>query len=168
VGRTYLIDGYNLMHQAPPFSDPSSGSLEERREGLLLRLATYAAIRGTRLQVVFDGPRSASGRSAHPGLSVRFVPAPADNYLRGVIARRQGDRSLVVVTSDRKDIGGYAQASGIEWMTSPDFWAWISRPPRLKGSPDTPDEDASRPSGWTSQDDDDLLKAFGEDGGDDK
>jgi len=164
VGLTYLIDGYNLLHQTPDYADAASGSLEERRDRFLRRLGSYAAMRGVRLQVVFDGVRFSTERDRQAGVSVRFVPATADAYLRGVISRRQGDRSLVVVTSDRKDIGEYARARGVTWMTSPDFWAWITTPPRAKrAGAEFPEEKESRPPGWTPRDDDDLLKAFGED-----
>jgi predicted RNA-binding protein with PIN domain len=157
VGRTFLIDGYNLLHQVLDFN-PGLQELEGMRDRLLHRLVSLSAQKGIKMRVVFDGPFSPSTETLYPGIDVKFAPS-ADNYIRAVIERLSGRRELVIVSSDQKDIGNYASLCGLEWMTSQDFWEWLMIPPkRYSGDGKSDRDDTGAPPGWTSADDEEYLR----------
>ncbi len=158
--RKFLIDGYNLLHLIREFAEPEDESLEARRERLLLRLSELTAGRTLNLQVVFDGPRTVLKREQLPGIQVVFASPSADQYIRRAINRNTRNRNLVIVTSDRKDIGEYARINGIEWMTSQQFWNWLSKALKSKPAADETEHEGSAPPGWTLQDDETLRRAF--------
>lgn len=158
--RTYLIDGYNLLHQVPEFAGPASADLESRRQRLLRRLVGLSAQRRFKITLVFDGAKPHVSKASHQGMDVYFVPSPADNFIRSEIASNERNRHLVIVSSDSKDIGAYARLHGLEWMTSEQFWAWITTSSRPQKGESKREEDGSAPPGWTSKDDDDLKKIF--------
>jgi predicted RNA-binding protein with PIN domain len=161
VSKTYLIDGYNLLHQVEEESGSLDLDLQSRRERLLGQLAALADGRRGKMIVVFDGSGSRNQKQEVLGLEVRYVPAPADNFIRQEIARNQHNRNLVVVTSDRKDIGEYARVCGVTWMTSPQFWQWFTTKPRSRLKSGHPAEGSrGAPKGWTAKDDEELWKAF--------
>lgn len=163
MGRTYLIDGYNLLHQVPEFSQEAQ-ELEMRRERLLRRLVSLSAIRGLKLRVIFDGSRAVPAGKSYPGISVYFATPSADHYIRAVIGQSPGRRDLVIVSSDQKDIGNYARICGIEWMTSQEFWQWLNSPVNKRRPSEKRDrEDTGAPPGWTAADDEKLRRAFGDD-----
>jgi predicted RNA-binding protein with PIN domain len=160
--KTFLIDGYNLLHQIPELAGSPEENLESRRERLVLHLAARASHLGAGLKIVFDGKRPHRSRGKHPGIEVQFVAGTADQFMRQVISRHEHDKNLVIVSSDRKDIGSYAQTCGLEWMTSEQFWIWLGRPRRVPKEPSGREEDGSAPAGWKSEDDEELRKAFGD------
>jgi predicted RNA-binding protein with PIN domain len=103
VGAQLLIDGYNLSRSgAVPLSgDPRS---EAGRQELCGLLAGYAAGKGFRLTVVFDGRgagRPGRGRTAFKGGTALFSSATesADDVIREMA--RNAPAGTVVVTSDR-------------------------------------------------------------------
>jgi predicted RNA-binding protein with PIN domain len=162
VSRLYLIDGYNLLHQIPELTQETL-DLEGRREHLINRLISMTAGRGNKITVVFDGPRSTGSSEQRPGLKVIFAAPSADHYMRYVIAANTDRRDLVIVSSDRKDIGNYARICGIEWMTSTEFWEWLSSKMQLNQPRIDKVNERGAPPGWTARDDDDLINAFGDD-----
>jgi predicted RNA-binding protein with PIN domain len=160
MSRLFLIDGYNLLHQIPQFAD-STEALESRRDRLLHKLVSLSALRGLKLQVVFDGPRPGGGVKL-PGINVFFAAPTADHYIRAVIAQEPGRRDLVIVSSDQKDIGNFARISGIEWQTSQQFWEWLNSAGTASPGADKAKRDGSgAPPGWTPADDEALRRAFG-------
>lgn len=107
--RVLIVDGYNIIHAWPDLRSALTGAgLEESRRLLVAALAEYAAVRGVRVTVVFDGPRTAvaSAPEVIDGVTVRFGGASgsADHVIerlayRAAQAGRAGD--VVVATSDR-------------------------------------------------------------------
>lgn len=99
-GRLVLVDGYNVTKQHRP-----QLALAEQREWLVRLLAGFAARRGARLEVVFDGQAAAGGRSSGRvrGVVVRFSAAgtTADDDLHFAVAALPPDAPVVVVTDDR-------------------------------------------------------------------
>ena len=161
--KTYLIDGYNLLHQIPELAGSPEESLESRRERLVLRLAARTSGSGFHLKIVFDGKRPHRAGEKYTDLEVHFVAGTADQYMRQIISHHEHDKNLVIVTSDRKDIGSYARTCGLEWMTSEQFWTRLGHS-REKGKK-TPsgERDGSAPPGWKPDDDEALRKAFEDD-----
>lgn len=158
--RIFLIDGYNLLHRIEEFAGSAKDSLEDRRERLLRRLVGLSAARKIRLRVVFDGARCHASRSHFHGLAVNFVPPPADSFIRGIIEKNERNRNLVVVSSDRKDIGSYARLHGLEWMTSEQFWEWLNEAGDRRRDRADEEREGSAPPGWSDRDDAALRRIF--------
>ncbi len=164
--KTFLIDGYNLLHQAPGLAGLTSENLEEQRERLIRRLVSLSAGRKLKLHLVFDTSRARGGRTQDPGIRVDFAKPSADAYIRKVISKNQSNRNLIIVSSDRKDIGLYAKTCGIEWMTSRQFWDWLEkRSAKECTDPADGETEGTPPPGWTAEDTARLLRVFnGSDG----
>lgn len=103
MGAQLIIDGYNLARSnaLPLEEDPRS---EEGRRELCGMLAGYAAGKGFRLTVVFDGRgagRPDRSRTAFRGGTALFSSASesADDVIRDMA--RNAPAGTVVVTSDR-------------------------------------------------------------------
>lgn len=133
-----LIDGYNLLHKDPALQKMARHSLEQARETLLDQLAAYRS--GDMLiQVIFDG-RESAGTAARrrAGVDVRFSrpPRSADETILEIIAAAPRRSSLLVVTSDVKDIGRAARAEGARWISSEAFLRrlHVSRGPKARGN----------------------------------
>jgi predicted RNA-binding protein with PIN domain len=103
MGAPLLVDGYNLARSGavPLAEDPLS---EGGRRELCALLAGYAAGKGFRLTVVFDGRgagRAERSRIAFKGVTALFSSASesADDVIRE--AARNAPAGTIVVTSDR-------------------------------------------------------------------
>jgi predicted RNA-binding protein with PIN domain len=82
----YLFDGYNLLHAGPS---------DDRRQ-LIDMLASFAATKGVRGIVVFDG----AGDDTELGpLSVRFTP-DADTMLERLAAENRSRERVLLISSD--------------------------------------------------------------------
>ena len=107
--RVLIVDGYNVIHAWPELKSAlDSAGLEESRRLLTALLAEYAAVRGVRVTVVFDGPRTsvASPPEVVDGVTIRFGGASgsADHVIERLAykASQAGRASdVVVATSDR-------------------------------------------------------------------
>jgi predicted RNA-binding protein with PIN domain len=161
--KTYLIDGYNLLHQIPELAGSPEESLESRRECLVLSLVARAPRTGVHLKVVFDGKKSLRLEQGGGKIEVQFASGSADQYMRRIISRHEHSKNMVIVTSDRKDIGSYARTCGLEWMTSEQFWRWLGHSKNAKKDTSGRERDGSAPPGWKPEDDEALRKAFGDD-----
>jgi len=159
--RTYLIDGYNLLHQVPELECRGSQKLEEGREKLIRRLVALTANRKILFHLVFDTSCPRGGRRQYPGVRVDYASPSADAFIRHIITENQNSRDLVIVSSDRNDIGNYARVCGLEWMTSQQFWAKFK--PRSKTGErflSSFEQKGAAPPGWTPEDDAWLRKKF--------
>jgi predicted RNA-binding protein with PIN domain len=123
VKRKYLIDGYNLLYQFEELRRRMEYDLESAREGMILRLSTFALRKSVDVSVVFDG----SGESISPpgrlrGIQICFSKPPlkADPVIKRMITERKKTEDLVVVTSDR-DIESFARLCGVKVETSQTF-----------------------------------------------
>ena len=129
-----LVDGYNLIHKDPALKELVRHSLEQAREALLDRLAAYRT-GDMIIVVVFDGQagRAGAGSRRRSGVEARFSRAPrsADQAILEIIAAEPRRSSLLVVTSDAKDIGRAARAEGARWISSE---AFLRRLPSGHGS----------------------------------
>lgn len=100
-GRQILVDGYNVSKQ-----HRSHLSLADQRAWLTQLLAGFAARRGVRCEVVFDGQAPPGGQSSSRlrGVTVRFSSAgtTADEDLEFAVAALPPDEPVVVVTDDRE------------------------------------------------------------------
>ena len=118
-----LIDGYNVIRQSESLSAMERASLEEGRDALLERLASYKRIKHHPITVVFDGthaPNPLQRRSRHKGINIIFSrPGElADTVIKRLVTR-EGERA-VVVTSD-KEIADFATGHGAVTLGSVEF-----------------------------------------------
>jgi predicted RNA-binding protein with PIN domain len=118
-----LIDGYNVIRQSEGLSAMERASLEEGREALLERLASYKRIKHHPITVVFDGTHAHNplqGRTRYKGINIIFSrPGElADTVIKRLVTR-EGQRA-VVVTSD-KEIADFATVHGSATLGSVEF-----------------------------------------------
>jgi predicted RNA-binding protein with PIN domain len=160
----FLVDGYNLLHAAPQGELSKEIVLEGQREELIRQLQPLVRKGRVDVQVVFDGPITHRLTKQTGGLTIVFASPSADAYIRQRIGANQQNPQLVVVTSDRKDIGEYARVCGVSWITSQEFWASLNK--KSGKSAEVKSKATKRrespPEGWSPADDDWLKSAFGE------
>jgi len=151
-----LIDGYNLIHKDERLLSLSRSSLEQAREALVDLLAGYRSGEVV-IVVVFDGQPGTGPRTpARRGVRTVFSRAPrtADDLLLEMIAAERRRASLLVVTSDVKDIGRAARAEGARWISSEAFLRRLApaakrRTARVAGARDKPEAvDAAEVDYW--------------------
>ena len=115
----YIVDGYNVLHAL--FRGAGKEEIFARRDWLADRLASFAAVRGAKAVLVFDGhgPQSTS--------SVPFKGAPvevcfaggrftADTLIARRIAEQPADIAVVVVSADQ-EVQRTASRAGVSRMT---------------------------------------------------
>ena len=143
----WLVDGYNVIRQAPELADRERECLEAGRRALCRLLSTAARASGDRFTVVFDGNRE-GGTGGGAGVHVIFSSAreTADRVLA-----RMATAGAVVVSSDREVRQAAARAHAIA-ITADQFLSRVREPDRASGpdpasagGPDKDDDDASRP-----------------------
>lgn len=116
-----IIDGYNLIHQAPELF--LAADLGHGREALCTALRIYRKKKGHKLTVVFDGGEEpAPARGSLCGVPVVYSGSAqkADDVIAG-LARHQG-AGATVITDDR-ELAGRCRASGAEVVPAREFAA---------------------------------------------
>jgi hypothetical protein len=118
-----LIDGYNLIRQSEGLAAMERSSLQEGREALLERLASYKRIKHHPITVVFDGTHAhdpLQGRTRYKGINVIFSrPGElADTVIKRLVTR---ERERAVVVSSDKEIADFATVHGSVTMDSVAF-----------------------------------------------
>jgi predicted RNA-binding protein with PIN domain len=118
-----LIDGYNLIRQSPALSDIDRRSLEQGREALLERLASYRRVKHHTITVVFDGADAdihMERRTRWKGISVVFSrPGElADGVIKHIVTR---ERERAVVVSSDREVADFAAEHGAATIGSVEF-----------------------------------------------
>ena len=110
MSRHYLLDGYNLIKQAPRLADLS---LQEGREALIrwIQAARPQGSLQNLVTVVFDGNSDHFGSMASGAIKVVFANESADEFIKEVIDHTK-DKKKFVVVSDDKGITLYVRAQG--------------------------------------------------------
>ncbi len=115
----YIVDGYNILHAL--FRDAGKEEIFARRDWLADRLASFAAVRGAKAVLVFDGhgPQSSSCVPI-PGVPVEVCFAggrfTADTLIARRIAEQSADIAVVVVSADQ-EVQRTAARAGVSRMT---------------------------------------------------
>lgn len=114
MSREFLIDGYNLMHQFPEWQKRIQTDLTSARNRFLACLSRFAQTKRVRITVIFDGQEQRIQDSHSHGIRVLFSKPPqkADDLLKKCIAKKEGEKELIVVTSDQ-EIVRYAKICGV-------------------------------------------------------
>jgi len=115
----YIVDGYNVLHAF--FRGAGKEEIFAHRDWLADRLASFAAVRGARAVLVFDGhgPQSSSCVPV-PGAPVEVCFAggrfTADTLIARRIAEQRADIAVVVVSADQ-EVQRTATRAGVSRMT---------------------------------------------------
>ena len=115
----YIVDGYNVLHAL--FRGVDKEELFARRAWLADKLADFAALKGARAVLVFDGhgPESTTSVPVKGApLEVRFAGGSftADSLIARLIASCEADVHAVVVSAD-KEVQRTATRAGVSRMT---------------------------------------------------
>jgi predicted RNA-binding protein with PIN domain len=127
-GPLYIVDGYNVLHAL--FRGASKDEIFAHRDWLADRLAGFAALRGARVVLVFDG-RGPYSTSSEPikGAPVEVVFAggrfTADTLIARRIAGQPADVHVVVVSADQ-EVQRTASRAGVSRMTPTELGAELA------------------------------------------
>lgn len=103
--RHLIVDGYNVIHQTPPYQDLAGVDLESARAALISDIAAFAQSEW-QSTVVFDGHANPeSDGCPHEVCGVRVIFSPfgtdADAVIEGLArAIRESGQEALVITSD--------------------------------------------------------------------
>lgn len=119
----FIIDGYNLIKQAPHLN---KASLEDSRKALISLLSLYQpqGSRRNRVTVVYDGRQgsfSAPGYSSSVGI-IFTQGESADDKIKRMVEKSENPRNVAVVTNDR-EIQCFARQRRAQVITVEDFLA---------------------------------------------
>jgi uncharacterized protein len=157
----YIVDGYNVLHHI--FRGAPKEEIFARRDWLADQLAGFAALRGARAVLVFDG-HGAESVSSEPfkggPLEVVFAGGrfTADTLIARRIAGRQADQHVIVVSADQ-EVQRTAARAGVSRMTPREFEAEL-RP--SKESLASSHEDSRMPSRLEDKVDPETLRRLKE------
>lgn len=109
-----IIDGYNLIRQSPSLAGIDAKDLQKGREALINRLASYKAVKGYKITVVFDAWNSyniSEERDRSKGINIIY--SRAGETADEVIKRMSGNlkEGGIIITADN-DIAGFARRQG--------------------------------------------------------
>jgi ribosomal protection tetracycline resistance protein len=138
----YLIDGYNLIFAAPSLAALMENYPEKARKELLDRLYVFKEQGKHKITVVFDGKLGVfSDEKYPPGIKVIFTKdSTADVQIVRLIESVSNPRELTVVSSDYKDIGHFAEARGVNYLSSQQFLNNLDAfENKNKGTPEKPE-----------------------------
>ena len=121
----YIIDGYNVLHAL--FRGADKEEIFARRDWLADRLASYAAVRGAKVVLVFDGhgPQSTSCvpiKGAPVEVCFAGGRFTADTLIARRIAEQPADVAVVVVSADQ-EVQRTAARAGVSRMTPQELGA---------------------------------------------
>jgi predicted RNA-binding protein with PIN domain len=123
TGLLYIVDGYNVLHAL--FRGAEKEEIFARRDWLADRLASFGALQGARVVLVFDGkgPQSTSSEPIK-GAPIEVVFAggrfTADTLIARRIAGQPADVEVVVVSADQ-EVQRTASRAGVSRMTPPEL-----------------------------------------------
>lgn len=115
----WLIDGYNLLHDA--LSQGNSAKVS--RETLFGRLAGFASTAERKVLMVLDGRGDVSEFEAYKTKKFGILysqAATADSVIEQILCERKGSSLIVVVTKDRA-LGQMARGLGSRVMKPAEF-----------------------------------------------
>jgi predicted RNA-binding protein with PIN domain len=136
---TFVIDGYNLLHQLPAEKGPQDLSERRRRLEFRLRGFLYAGKLAARLIVVYDGERGMAGPPRRErGFEIIFSrpPRTADDVILDLCRQLESEPEVHVVTSDITDIASKLPGLRVRHWTSQEFLSLLEkRRRRASGGP---------------------------------
>ncbi len=125
--KTYILDGYNVIHSIPYFERQLDSSLEAARDALVLFCKTYQCARKDvkRIYIVFDGNDQYAG---YPSAgSANVVPVfssskeEADERIVELL-KGFGRKETIVLVSNDNYVGNHARVFGASRMSTQEFF----------------------------------------------
>jgi predicted RNA-binding protein with PIN domain len=123
----YLIDGNNVLGHIFP------GEIRNPRSRYILvsRLLAFQKAKGSRIELVFDGPPDQNLIELHSRRKKFFVHFPrpgqkADDIIKQLVARQTDFRQFFVVTSDR-ELKDFARAKGAKTLSVKEFASQLKK-----------------------------------------
>jgi predicted RNA-binding protein with PIN domain len=160
----YIVDGYNVLHVL--FPSIEAGELATRREWLVERLTSFAALKAGRVLVVFDvrGRRGVSSETVKgTGVEVSFAGGHlgADALIARRIAEQPADVTVFVVSADQ-EVQRTASRAGVSRMTPPELAAELSADDRDGQALDSASDSTRMPSRLEDKVDPETLRRLEE------
>ncbi len=122
--KTYLLDGYNVIHHIPKFKLFLKHSLEQARQQLENTIRSFLARKQVKIILVYDGDRlipESSPAAANFKIIFSKFPVKADAIIKNLIQRDQTPQQLCVVTHDQ-EICRFAQNHRAEFISPQEFF----------------------------------------------
>ena len=107
VSETYYIDGYNLLHYVPRWTELAGHDLEEARRALVIEVSKWCAATDHIAKIIFDGTgaRTEVSEQAGQAWGVEVLYTSRHTSADAIIERGVYDaperESIVVVSGDR-------------------------------------------------------------------
>jgi len=160
----YIVDGYNVLHAW--FRGAEKEEIFARRAWLADRLASFAALRGGRVALVFDGsgPHTTSDEPVK-GAPVEVVFAggrfTADTLIARRISAQAADVQVVVVSADQ-EVQRTASRAGVTRMTPMELARELSDDDRRGQALDSASDSTRMPSRLEDKVDPETLRRLEE------
>ncbi|CUU03982.1 Predicted RNA-binding protein containing a PIN domain [Candidatus Thermokryptus mobilis] len=139
--KTYIIDGYNLIHKSKKLSKVFASNIERAREELVSMLSDFFSKRKEECILVFDGKLNITNDLSTPSVRVIFSHPPdkADDLIKKIIMNQDPKRrkNFIVVSSDNEIIN-CAKACGAERISSEEFLKNLSSRERTNEEEEKP------------------------------
>jgi predicted RNA-binding protein with PIN domain len=122
--KTYIIDGYNLIHKSAKLKKIFLKNPQSARESLVLTLSNFFTTRKDKCIVVFDGNLNIPSSLSTPKVRVIFSTPPdkADDEIKKIIMSKDiNERKNFIVVSSDNEIINCAKACGAGRMSSEEF-----------------------------------------------
>jgi len=163
-GLVYIVDGYNVLHAL--FRGADKEEIFARRDWLADRMAGFAAQRGARAVLVFDGsgPHSTSSEPIRGApVEVAFAGGrfTADTLIARRIASQPADVEIVVVSADQ-EVQRTASRAGVSRMTPLELGAELGVGGRAGQALDSSPDSSTMPSRLEDKVDPETLRRLEE------
>jgi len=113
-----VVDGYNVIHALPRFSE--GGSLEEKRDRLQKTVELFAQVEGMDWTICFDGRRT-QRREGKTDPHLAFSKGEgADALMERLAYQAKGREQIVCVTNDRT-LRNFLFGSGASVISAEEF-----------------------------------------------
>lgn len=122
--KTYIIDGYNLIHKSIKLKKIFHQNPHLAREMLISTLSDFFSNRKDKCIVIFDGSLNQPSSLSTPKVRVIFSTPPykADDEIKRIImSKNLKDRLNFIVVSSDNEIINCAKACGAGRISSEDF-----------------------------------------------
>lgn len=160
----YIVDGYNVLHAL--FRGADKEEIFARRDWLADRLASFAALRGARLALVFDG----KGLRTTSDVPIKGAPVEvvfagggftADTLIARRIADQPADVQVIVVSADQ-EVQRTASRAGVSRMTPLELAAELREDDRHGQALDSASDSNRMPSRLEDKVDPETLRRLEE------
>ncbi len=127
--KTYIIDGYNLIHKSARLKKIFSQNPQLARETLVSILSDFFTTRKEKCILIFDGNLNIPSALSTPKVRVLFSTPPdkADDLIKEIIMEKSlNERKNLIVVSSDNEIINCAKSCGAGRISSEEFWKFLN------------------------------------------